>query len=97
VDWESNIITDKVWETIHESLLDPSKNVIAYIQYVSIQYNMDKKNIIKQYFHYILLNKQEVITPALLDTIEYIMHTSADTDMNHLLAYFTHHLRHLFL
>jgi hypothetical protein len=84
-----------VWETIDGYLLDETKDVMAYIQYVSIQYNIDKKNIIKQYFHY-LLGKRERITPELLDIIEYIMHTSSDTDMNHLLAYFTHHMRNLF-
>ena len=102
VDWETNIITDVVWETIH-GLLNSSEsasteNLLEYIQEVSIQYNMDKKNIIKQYFHYILYNQTfaGIVTTELLDIIEVILHTSNDTDTNHLLKYFVHKLHHLY-
>jgi replication factor C subunit 3/5 len=104
--WESNIITDAVWQRIHDLLNRIGENgsfesaeLLSYIQYVSIQYNIDKKNIIKYYFHYILSHPEfrDVISPAFLDIVETIMHTSSDTDIDNLLAYFVHQLRHLYV
>jgi replication factor C subunit 3/5 len=101
VDWEANIITSTVWETIHTLLFSMTSTapLLSYIQEVSIQYNIDKKNIIKQYFHYVLHNvtfENEQILPALLNIIEVVMHTSTDTDINHLLSYFIYQLQELY-
>ena len=49
------------------------KEKIDFIQNISSQYNMDKKDIIKTYFNYIIKNK--VVTRKLLDIIETIIHS----------------------
>lgn len=57
VEWESNIIRNAIWERIHFLLRDKSiteKEVIKYIHDISIQYNIDKKNIMNQYFDFVL-------------------------------------------
>jgi len=106
VDWESNIITDSIWQRIHQLLQEPGEHaastLIAYFQQVSIQYNIDKKEIMKKYFHAILAtdsngNSMAELTPELLDIMETIMHTSVNTPMPHLLAFFVHSLRALYL
>ena len=45
-----------------------------YIQEISKNYNIDKKNIIKDYLNYIIRNKSEIITQEFLEFIENIMH-----------------------
>lgn len=89
-EWESNIITDVIWETIHEMLSEKphnQKKIIEYIHEVSIQYNTDKKNIIKSYFEYVIRNKKECVTSEFLNTVEVIMHSN-DSNIQHVLQYF---------
>jgi replication factor C subunit 3/5 len=97
-EWESNIITNMVWEKIHSLLIDKENNNVAIINYIheiSIQYNTDKKNIIKNYFNYIIRNKENLISVKILNIIEIIMHNN-DTDIEHILKYFVTHLKHHF-
>jgi len=86
--WENNIITDAVWEKIYElTLVKDHKSLIQYIHEVSIQFNNDKKNILKSYFHYIIRNKKNIITPEYLKKIETIMHFKG-SNIEHQLLYF---------
>ena len=41
---------------------------------ISIMYNIDIKNIIKDYFNYIIRYKSEYITDKFLNIIEYVLH-----------------------
>ena len=95
--WETNIISNKIWETIYDLISIKGKNngeIINYIHGISIQYNIDKKNIMKNFFNYIIRNKKTVITRELLTIIENIMHTT-DTNIGHLLEYFIHALKNI--
>jgi DNA polymerase III delta prime subunit len=87
-DWNSIIITNEIWEQIHELLLKNSPSIIEYINNTSINYNMDKKSIIKNYFNYVIINKKHLITPEYLNIIEVIMHAN-DSNNNHIIQYFT--------
>ena len=94
IEWESNIITDVRWENIHRILLDSSimeYSVIVYIHNISIQYNNDKKTIIKNYFNYIIRNNPEFITTDFLNVVEDIMHSN-DSNTGHILNYFAYKL-----
>lgn len=93
--WETNIISNKIWETIYDLLSIKENNngeIINYIHGISIQYNIDKKNIMKNFFNYIIRNKKSVITCGLLTIIENIMHTT-DTNIGHILEYFIHTMK----
>ena len=68
-----------------------AKEIIEYIHGISIQYNIDKKNIIKNYFNYIIRNKKQAINENFLLIVENIMH-STDSNIDHLLHYFVHNL-----
>lgn len=97
-EWESNIITDIIWENIHSSLLDTEfivGNIIEYIHSISIQYNIDKKTIIKNYFNYIIRNKTKFLTKEFLDLVEDIMHSN-DSNIGHILNYFAHKLHNIY-
>jgi replication factor C subunit 3/5 len=93
--WETNIISNLIWEKIYELLCinkENNKDIIEYIHNISIQYNIDKKNIIKNFFNYIIRSKKEVITIELLTIIEEIMHTT-DNNIGHILEYFIYNVK----
>ena len=91
-EWESNIITDEIWENLHTHLISGvSQKVIQYLHDISEGYNIDKKNIIKNYFNYVIRNKKNVISPRFLNVVEVIAHSN-DSNINHILSYFVENL-----
>lgn len=58
----------------------------------SIQYNTDKRNILKFYFNYIVRNKKEYVTNEFLNTAEFIVHLSSDADLEDILKFSFYHL-----
>ena len=68
---------------------DQEKEIIEYFHMISIQYNTDKRNILKNYFNYIIRNKKELITAKFLDNAENIVHTTYG-DIHDILSYFSH-------
>jgi hypothetical protein len=92
---ENNIITDDIFEKIHNLLVDKNteKNYIFdYINNISIQYNTDKKTLIKNYFNYIIRNKKSIINNEFLKIIEGAMHVT-DSNIHHILTFFIVHLK----
>jgi len=73
---EFKIIDNCVWDEITYKIQNKTElnSLIAYIQTISIKYNMDKKNIIKDYLNYIVRNNQHFISNDFLNFIENIMH-----------------------
>jgi replication factor C subunit 3/5 len=76
LDSHFNIIDTVVWETLHNKFIKQEQLTVvdSYIQDISINYNIDKKNIIKDYLNYIIRNKPHLITCDFLNFIENIMH-----------------------
>jgi hypothetical protein len=64
------------------------KYLIQYIHDISIQYNTDKKNILKYYYQYIIRNKKHIVTSKYLKKVESIMHFRG-TNIEHILLYFS--------
>jgi len=91
-DWDLNIIHSGVWETmyrmIHVTTAKPS-DIVSYIKTVSGQYNIDKKNMLKNYFNYIIRNKCNVVTSEYLNMVEGIMHSN-DSSIEYMVNYFAH-------
>jgi hypothetical protein len=46
----------------------------AHIYNISVMYNIDKKNIIKNFFNYIIRNKPTIVNSKFLSFVENIMH-----------------------
>ena len=92
--WESNIVTNNVYENIHLLLTTGSINdtFINYIHDVSIQYNTDKKNVIKGYLKFIIDSKPEIVNSEFLHIVENIIH-STEFNMEHILLYCAHQLK----
>jgi DNA polymerase III delta prime subunit len=74
-----NIIDIDVWENLYMSIQLKSEinMIVTKINNISVKYNIDKKNIIKDFFNYIIRNKYKEIgnkLPKYLNFIENIMH-----------------------
>jgi len=81
---EYNIINSKIWESIISKIKsnETIENLANYVQCVSIKYNVDKKNIINEFFNYIIRNKSEILTTKFLDFIENAIHSQiSDTNI----------------
>jgi DNA polymerase III delta prime subunit len=93
--WEANIISTDVWEKIYNLLKEnkeDAKYIIQYIHDISIQYNVDKKNILKSFFNYIIRNKSEIITTEFLNIVEQIVHCN-EMNTEHILNFFVNQMR----
>ena len=71
------IIDNDVWETLFEKLTKREKleNNCAYVHLISIKYNIDKKNIIKDFLNYIIRNKSKIVNNEFLNFVENLMHS----------------------
>lgn len=80
------IIDNDIWENIIEKIKKREKieNICSYVHLISIKYNIDKKNIIKDFLNYIIRNKPQSITPEFLNFVENLMHSQNLNNKNHI-------------
>jgi replication factor C subunit 3/5 len=80
------IIDNDVWETLFEKLTKREKleNNCAYVHLISIKYNIDKKNIIKDFLNYIIRNKSKIVNHDFLNFVENLMHSQNLNNNNHI-------------
>ena len=84
-----NIIESNEWEIIIKKIQsnDNLQNISSYIHFISNKYNIDKKNIIKDFISYIVYNKRIKLTSEFLNFIENIMHSHNNNNNNILINY----------
>ena len=83
-DEDINIIDDAVWTNLYNVIKDSPKNQeltnqeltnqIRIIDEISCKYNIDKKNIIKDFLNYIIRNYDYIIVSKYLNFVENIVH-----------------------
>jgi replication factor C subunit 3/5 len=76
-DADFNIIDDSIWKELYEMIKSKvSINILnSFINKTSSKYNIDKKNIIKDFLNYIIRNKgASIISMEFLNFVENIMH-----------------------
>jgi replication factor C subunit 3/5 len=71
-----NIIDNNTWETLYTLIKESTglTELSLYVTNMSKQYNIDKKNIMKDFFNYIIRSHPEHISPEFLNFIENIIH-----------------------
>ena len=71
-----NIIDDTVWESLYNKIKkgEELNSLIKLVNEISSTYNIDKKNIIKDFLNYIIRNHQNINTPEYLNFVENIIH-----------------------
>jgi DNA polymerase III delta prime subunit len=75
-DDDINIIDDSVWNNLYNKIKnkDELKSLVLFVDDVSCNYNIDKKNIIKDFLNYIVRNYETTNIPKFFDFIENIVH-----------------------
>jgi len=74
-EYDFNIIDIEVWRNLFEKFKGfPTNDILNEIQMISVKYNIDKKNIIKDFLNYIIRNKENFINANFLNFVENIMH-----------------------
>jgi hypothetical protein len=70
------IIDNSVWENLFNKIKnqDQLSSLKVYIDEISSCYNIDKKNIIKDFLNYIIRNKENMNVPEYFNFIENIIH-----------------------
>jgi len=71
-----HIIDDDIWNELFQKIQqrETVTNLSKHIQDISCKFNVDKKNIIKNFVNYIIRKKSHVVHPKFLNFIENIMH-----------------------
>ena len=84
----SEIIDNNVWENLTKSFLDKEtrEKIIEMFIFISSKYNIEIKNIIKDYLNFIIRFKPEYVNENLLNFIEHIMHIQ-EPNISYLLSY----------
>jgi replication factor C subunit 3/5 len=74
---EIKIIDNDVWMELLNMQLkrENIEKIQIFVQKISINYNIDKKNIIKDFLNYIIRNHNEYINSKFLNFIENLMHS----------------------
>jgi len=72
-----NIIDNIIWETLIKKLIrkESMNHLNEYIYNISKLYNIDKKNIIKDFLNYIIRSRSEYVTPEFLNFVENLLHS----------------------
>ena len=86
-----NIIDNEVWDELYKKILQHEKmeNLNNFIHSISINYNIDKKNIIKDFLNYIIKTYPKYVNNKFLDFVENLMHSqnqNINTHVNYLIS-----------
>jgi replication factor C subunit 3/5 len=81
-----HIIDNEVWEKLLEMLKkrENLNNIKSFVHNMSIQYNIDKKNIIKDFLNYIIRNHSQYLCNEFLNFIENLMHSQIQNNNIHI-------------
>lgn len=81
-----NIIDNDVWENIITKLShnEDIESICSYIYSISTKYNIDKKNIIKDFLNYIIRNNPKIVTSDFLNFVENLMHSQNINNNSHI-------------
>ena len=92
----TRVINQVIWEEIQTLLMDRDKykSVGERLEEISIEYNVDIRNLLKYFFNYIIRYKRECVSRDLIQFIEFIVH-SVDTKIDFIKVYSIEKL-HLF-
>jgi len=85
-DNEFNIIDNDVWENLISKLSKREKidSIKDYVHSISINYNIDKKNIIKDFLNYIIRSHPKYVNKSFLNYIENLMHSQIQNNNIHI-------------
>jgi len=83
---EFSIIDNDIWENLLQKLSkrESLNDIRSFVHTISIQYNIDKKNIIKDFLNYIIRNYPQHLSNSFLSFIENLMHSQIQNNNVHI-------------
>ena len=84
---DHKVIENKVWEKLTVEIKKGIKSGEKQMNNISSEYNMNEKNIIKDYLNYVIACKQDHIDSDFLEFAQFIMHLR-DPNIEFLRSYF---------
>ena len=83
------VLTNDVWKNVLTMLKNKTNpaDIIYKLNEISVDYNIERKNIIKNFLNYVIQHHPEYINYKFLDFFEYITHIQ-ECKTDHLLQYF---------
>jgi len=81
-----NIIDNEVWDELYTKILAKEKieKINSFIHSISINYNIDKKNIIKDFLNYIIKIHTKNVNSKFLDFVENLIHSQNNNNNIHI-------------
>ena len=81
-----HIIDNDIWENIIAMILNNEhiESLKNYIHKISISYNIDKKNIIKDFLNYVIRNHPKYVNKDFLHFVENLMHSQIQNNNTHI-------------
>ena len=91
------IINNEIWNNLLDLIKndDNYKNITSHIESISVEYNIEIKNIIKDLLNYIIRYKKSLLSSNLFDFVEYIMH-NPEANIDYTIKYTILNLHKLF-
>jgi hypothetical protein len=84
---KSFVINNSIWDTlIHHITTLSNSEIITEIDNISNKYNIEIKNLFKDFLNYMIRYKSRYITKEFLDFSEFIMHIH-DVNIDYLKSY----------
>jgi DNA polymerase III delta prime subunit len=79
---EVNVIDNDVWNELLNKLIQKTDkdNINNFIHLISINYNIDKKNIIKDFLNYIIRNYPKYVNRCFLNFVENLLHSQVQNN-----------------
>ena len=90
------VVDDKIWHTLTLMIEDNCPAAINQIYKISSEYNIEIKNIIKDYLNYIIHQKSHYLTSEFLKFTEFVMHLN-EPPINYIVNYTVLKLHNLFV
>ena len=81
------VVDDQIWEKLSSNLKNNKKSADNYINYIEENYDIDIRNIVKDYLNYVIRKNNGVISSDFLDFCEFTLHLQ-DPQMDYLKNYF---------
>jgi len=91
-------INNTIWEGFTNIIIIKDLNLelaVNYLDDICLDYNIEEKHFIKEYFNYIIKFNSHYISKELLSFIDFLIHISSSNNM-YLKYYFIHRLHNIF-
>jgi DNA polymerase III delta prime subunit len=91
------VVDDATWDNLTALIKDPAhfRQAIPLVDKISAEYNIEIKNIIKDYLNYIIHTKPEYLSAGFLKFTEFIIHLP-EPNVAHIVNYLVLKLNHFF-